>query len=286
MNSLPNLHNLEILVSGVIRNGETTLGKSISEIISSLPEFKRIHILIVESDSSDNTVGELEKIAEIYPDFSFITLGNLQERMPSRTERIAYARNVYLSEFQKNSKYKACSFLLVSDLDGITELLKKESFINCFKDEITVHTANQAAPYFDIWALRHPLWSPNDCWAEHTFFRSKFKWPETSLQKSILSRMITLPPNTELIEVESAFGGLAVYPRKSLINAQYEGLSGDGTEICEHVTLNRCIKRNGYKIVVNPSLINTGYTSHTIEKKFRYKLLRYLKYPFKALSKI
>lgn len=286
MINVAKLNNLEILVSGVIRNGEKTLNKSISEIMSSLPEFKKIHVLIVESDSSDDTVGVLESLAQMYSDFRYFTLGNLQEKMPSRTQRLAYVRNLYMREFQNNPDYRNCSYLLVSDLDGVTDLLNKKSYMNCFTDETTVHTANQAAPYYDIWALRHPFWSPNDCWAEHEFFRTRYRWPETSLQNSVLSRMITLPSDSELIEVESAFGGLAIYPRASLLKAEYSGLLSDGREICEHISLNLRIRQNGFKIVVNPSLINTGYTEHTKEKKFLFRLLRYLKYPVKLFLKI
>jgi glycosyltransferase involved in cell wall biosynthesis len=285
MTNKSNQNSIEILVAGVIRNGEKTISKAVAEIVDALPEFKKIHLLIVESDSSDRTLSELERISGEYPDLRYISLGNLREKFPKRSERLAYARNRYLSEFQNSTRYENCSFLLVSDLDGVTDLLTKESFQGCFEDNLTVHTANQAGPYYDIWALRHPYWSPNDCWEEHAFFRSKLRWPETSLQKSILSRMITLSPDQELVEVESAFGGLALYPRNCLKGAVYEGVSKEGFEVCEHLSINQRIKLNGFRIVVNPSLINTGYTDFSIHKKFQYKILRYLKYPIKLFSK-
>jgi hypothetical protein len=96
--------------------------------------------------------------------------------------------------------------------------------------------------------------------------------------------MITLPPDSNPIEVESAFGGLAIYPRKSLLNAEYIGVTDKGKEICEHVSLNEKIRKNGFRVLVDPSLINTGFTEHTREKKFRYKVKRFLLYPIKYFT--
>lgn len=283
MNEFAELKHQDILIAGVIRNGEESVEKALRKILESLPEFNKIHILVVESDSSDETIKVLECLTETIPNLDYISLGNLQWNLPKRTERIAHARNVYLTEYLENPKYRNCHYLLVSDLDGVTNLLNAGSFNNCFRDDESIHTANQAAPYYDIWALRHPLWSPNDCWEEHAFFRSKYRWPERSLEKAIFSRMITLPSDSEPIEVESAFGGMALYPRKSLLKTEYRGISDDGNEVCEHVYFNARIRDNGFKILVDPQMINTGYTVHTSETKLYNKAKRISMYPFKFL---
>ena len=37
------------------------------------------------------------------------------------------------------------------------------------------------------------------------------------------------------LEVDSAFGGLAIYPREAVEGLMYVGLDASGNEICEHV---------------------------------------------------
>jgi hypothetical protein len=75
--------------------------------------------------------------------------------------------------------------------------------------------------------------------------------------------MITLPEQGEWIEVDSAFGGLAVYRRGALNGVKYAGLDKSGDQICEHVSLHEQIKANGGYIFINPRLINTGETTHS-----------------------
>jgi hypothetical protein len=71
--------------------------------------------------------------------------------------------------------------------------------------------------------------------------------------------------DSEWIEVESAFGGLAIYKREALLesNGRYIGLNKNGEEIVDHASLHLGITQNGYKIFINPKLINTDYTEHT-----------------------
>ena len=68
--------------------------------------------------------------------------------------------------------------------------------------------------------------------------------------------MVNIKPSAELIEVDSAFGGLAIY-RKSDIpqDASYVGVDENGDEVCEHVSFHFSIKKNKGKIFINPKLI-------------------------------
>ena len=43
--------------------------------------------------------------------------------------------------------------------------LKPRDFYSCWQyQNWDVFTANTSDIYYDIWALRHNNWSPNDCW--------------------------------------------------------------------------------------------------------------------------
>jgi len=67
--------------------------------------------------------------------------------------------------------------------------------------------------------------------------------------------MISIPWDSDWIEVDSAFGGLALYRASCLRGCFY---SSEGREVCEHVVLHRKIKDNGGKIFINPGLTNTS----------------------------
>jgi hypothetical protein len=101
------------------------------------------------------------------------------------------------------------------------------------------------------------------------------------LYASVHSKMITLPSNSEWIEVDSAFGGLAIYRRQALEKALYVGLDDKGGELCEHVLFHEGLKQQGCRIFINPKLINATYTEYTERLRWRKRALRKIK----ALSK-
>ena len=62
-------------------------------------------------------------------------------------------------------------------------------------------------------------------------------------------------PN-ELLEVDSAFSGIAIYKLASIPSyCNYVGKYPDGHEYCEHVEFNRCIKKSGKSIYINTSFL-------------------------------
>lgn len=280
MSELP----VKVLIAGTIRNGASALEKTIEILDRAFNPLAEVRFLIIESDSEDDTLAILERMRKNRQNFAFESLGALTKTNPKRTDRIATARNEYLTQFQKHEKYRDCTHLVVADLDGVNDLLTtsgvKSSLV---ADGLHVYTANQLGPYYDIWALRHSLWSPNDCWSELEFYRKWYHLPEYVLQRSVLSRMIRIKPSEEMIEVDSAFGGLAIYPRNAVEGLSYSGLDLNNQEVCEHVEFSYGVKRNGYKIFINPQMINTKYTEMSIEKKISRSILRFLKYPLKTV---
>ena len=137
--------------------------------------------------------------------------------------------------------------------------------------------ANQRGPYYDIWALRHKNWSPNDCWAQYKFLNIYDPDTEKNIYSSVYSRMITLPINSAWIEVDSAFGGLAIYKKELFNIAEYVGLDEHGEEVCEHVHFHNRLKQHGAKLFINPQLINAEYTEHTAHLLFKKSIVRKLK---------
>ncbi len=115
--------------------------------------------------------------------------------------------------------------------------------------------ANQLGPYYDVWGLRHDLWNPSDCWNNNELLTSVLG--ELNARKvSISSKMIHLNPSQAPIKVQSAFGGLALYRRNILKGQSYSETLVNGKEVCDHVDLNLRLSSFGYKLIINPKMIN------------------------------
>jgi hypothetical protein len=266
-----------VLVAGVARNVAKSIKAEIGLLNSALCSFSKLYWFIVESDSDDETVAKLTELQSEIPNFRFLSLEDLQSEMPLRTERLAHCRNRYLDELRDS--YPNVDYLVVADLDGTNSLLTEEAVLSCWiKAEWDVCCANQRGPYFDIWALRHSVWSPNDCWSQYNFFVQNHLPAEKALFAAMYAKMITIPENSEWIEVESAFGGLAVYKRAVLNGARYIGVTSQKEEICEHVIFHRMLRSKGARIFINPRLINCGYTEHS--RNLRPQLLYRFKKAF------
>lgn len=264
--------NKKILIVGTARNCFGYLEDNISRIFAAFQEFSNIHWLIVESDSSDDTLLLLSRLALKIPNFQYKSLGYLEATIPLRTERIAYCRNYYLNEIQTNIGYADVDLLVVCDLDKNAQShLTKEGVMSCFERiDWDVCTSNQLGKYYDIWALRHSLWSPNDCWQQNKFLQSSLKLPKKkAMYAAIYSRMIQITPESDWIAVDSAFGGLGIYKVGVIKSAQYVGKFkneiGEPDQVCEHVAFHDQLIQNGARIFINPKLINTSTNEHSVQ---------------------
>ena len=253
-----------LLIVGVIRDGEKFIYHSFKVLEESFSAFSQIQWLIIESDSDDRTVMLLEQLAEKVDIFRFISAGFLRNKIPQRTARIAYCRNIYVNEILRNPIYSNVDYVAVVDLDGVNNELTDQAVKSCWsRTDWDVCTANQKLAYYDVWALRHPVWCPNDCWEQYSFM-SQYINPSFSRVSCVISKMIEIPENSAWIEVDSAFGGLAIYKRGAFFGQQYVGLTATGTSVCEHVSFHKELRSHGKRIYINPSLINCGLNEHSI----------------------
>lgn len=269
----------DVLVVGVARNCATTLQQTYQIIEKALAGFGRRRWFVVESDSSDETLEVLRRLQSQSPDFRFASLGNIRDRIPSRTERIAHCRNVYLDEIRSRTDLADDSIVAVADLDGINDLLSRAAVESSFaRDDWSVCTANQAGPYYDIYALRHQVWCPGDWWQQHDFARGLGISERKSIQFASHSKMLEIPISAPWIPVESAFGGFALYRSRILrrSSAQYAGTDKRGIGVCEHVPLNLALRASGEGVFINPEMINSRYTEHTRELVGRKKAIESL----------
>lgn len=267
-----------LLVVGLVRNCATYVKADVLLLKAALPKTKNLLWLLIELDSTDGTVSELEEITQLVDNFRFISLGTLRNRFPLRTERIAHCRNTYLYELNTNKIYRDIEYVIVSDFDGINTRITEGAILSCWEREgWDVCTANQRGPYYDIWALRHKDWCSNDCWAQYRFLSKYITDEERRMYACVYSKMITVPFDSEWIEVDSAFGGLAIYRKKAMELARYVGITDKGEEIREHVLFHELLKQSGCRIFINPKMINAEYTAQTEPLLIKRRLIRMTK---------
>lgn len=285
---MPDYTEDTILVCAVARNISSSLHKDFDRINLALRKFKNILWIVIESDSTDQSVETLAEFSSRNPNFDYKSLGKLSQKFNSRTEILAFARNAYLEELLTNAKYTNVNLIAIADLNNLNSKISADSVNSALAlSDWGMCTANQDGPYYDIWALRHELWSPNDCWEQLEFFRKYSRKKNLTLNSSINSRMLKIPRDSAPIEVDSAFGGFAFVSKKHVTNSSmYRGKDTRGREICEHVSFCEEVRNSGGRIFVIPSLINTRFTDHSFRSTPIYSIYRNMGYPIKYLRKL
>jgi hypothetical protein len=238
----------DIVIVGCARNIESHLlnTKEKLNMINSL--FKTSKIIIYENDSNDKTLDILKD----WENEKFIQLITEKDIKGSRTERLAYARQLLYKEAMKHK----FDLLIVIDLDNVINDLSKESIMSCFKlkEDWGMLGGNQTVNYYDLWALRtYDDWMPFDCLA-------CIDYEKKSRDYCLNDRFKIINKDSEPIKVISCFGGIGIYKRQYLDNCSYgkgtQDFNGNQIEICEHVEFNKGVINNGGKIYINPKLIN------------------------------
>lgn len=114
----------KVILVGTISNAEKQFERDFERVYASLHFFEKIDVFIVESDSSDSTIGVLNRISKKTPNFNYVSLGNLKVAIPNRIERIRKCRNVYVEYVRNNIIFRQWDYVIVADLDGMNSALK------------------------------------------------------------------------------------------------------------------------------------------------------------------
>jgi glycosyltransferase involved in cell wall biosynthesis len=268
-----------VVVVCTVRNIAASFTRELDNANKAFSCFKSVRWIVAESDSDDDTVYVGEKLAANDEAFDFIVLGNLTATLPYRTQRIAHARNRALDYLKSTSFVEDIDLIILADIDGRNRNLTRQSIESCWQiEDWDVITANQEGIYYDIWGLRHKSWCPNDCWREVNEL-SNFIGEKNAIQVAVTSRQIVLNSNSKPFLVDSAFGGLAIYKKSLLEEMIYLESLYDGFEICDHVYVNLQLSAKGYKIYINPKMIN--YKETWLERLKRDGTTRKLLIPVK-----
>jgi len=253
----------KILLAGPVRNVAHTIQNEIETLVASLGNFKEIHCFVVESDSSDDTAKKLEELQGVIKNFSYVSVGNLSNKYPRRTDRIALCRNLIIDAVASRPEYSDIDYIAMADMDGMNALVTPEKVAQCWEvdEPWDVITANQLGEYYDIWGLSHPYWNPIDCW-EQKHQLENILGNDMAQNIAVTCKQSPIDPRADLIEVDSAFGGLGIYTRESFLAGRYAGTDDQagGIDVADHIPFHRELRQKGYRIFINPALINCDKT--------------------------
>lgn len=245
VNNPSQMKKYNVIFAGTCRSVEPYIKKILGYVDKCGKKFNSYCLIVYENDSSDKTREILEKNKK--SNYYYIFEDNIQEKR--RTVRLERGRNLIMDKVRELNKDNHYQYLIMLDLDNVN---KRGTFVKtikaCFNNEDwDVICANQKGRYYDTYALRYPDLN-YDCGAKRPVDGKK------------CGKINIKFPHNKRIDVDSAFGGIAIYKLSSIpSHCKYNGKYDDGDEKCEHVDFNKCIKDTGKKIVIDTNFINDGY---------------------------
>lgn len=247
-----------VIFAGLARNCGHSLPallRSLEELGSEVDDWGYVFF---ENDSVDRTAALLQAFDRKHNRGLVRSYPDLEATMPKRTERLALLRNTCIDEIFADERLSQFEFLIILDLDGVNESIDKKRLMELMDldtPQWTAVFANQSEQYYDIWALRHPNWSPDDCW-KRVRERPEGMSHEEAEEEFVNKRRIRLDPKEGFIRVQSAFGGLGLYRLQALQGCRYIGVDDAGNEICEHVSFHETLDAGGGELFIDPMLLN------------------------------
>ena len=219
----------KVLICGVCKDIARSVPNTIKNIERLGGKFNDYTVIIYENNSQDATATLLKQWAEknnkVILISEVLTQSQLLEGVrchdfrgaPSRMERIAYARNRLLA-IAREARFDDFEYLIMVDLDfnkpwsikAIVDTIEGGKDWDCVTANGIVSNGN----YYDFYAFRN---------ADFPFgpeLLGESWWFEIGPRPFRLK-------GDALIPVYSAFGGLAIYKRKSIINFSYYGYVTD-----------------------------------------------------------
>ena len=251
---------------GVARNCEPHLHEVLKNLTRLAALYGEASFAFVVSDSKDGTISILVDWLAKGQCGCVIDLGNLERQMPLRTQRLAFVRNACMDQVRNNAE-ASYDHLIVVDMDDVLAApVSADVFAKA------AHWLDDAAPrgavfanarprYYDIWALRHEVWCPYDCW-HPVWYRDKNQNEHQLQICEVFSRMIKIPLWLPPIQVLSAFGGIGIYKLRLTATARYVGLDERRRETCEHVAFNAAVRKAGGQLYIFPALVTQSPAQH------------------------
>ncbi len=282
---------MNVIICGCARNSAQHLARIFRNLERLQSLFDKSFLLFVENDSTDQTVKLLNEWGRTQTLFKLLTYTGLDAVRASRTERLAFCRNIILQEIRSDTFVDYDCVIMLDmdevnsapiDIDGVSSALRFLTHSN----NIGAVTAWQKN-YYDLWALRDRVNFPIDIWECCLTKSLSGRLSDSEIYRSVLDEHSpSFISNCEPTEVTSAFGGFAIYKRSALLSSPtaYCGAkdfiisSPSGYQFvkiqqCEHVPFHSGIVSYGYKIFIHPNLVNSSLSAEINPSFFRSILI-------------
>lgn len=255
-----------IIICSIVRNAEKGLVRNIPVIKSLCQKFADYKIIVYENDSTDKT----KKILQSWMDedkthvVALLNNRDSSKTIPKskdvnvnpffsykRIERMATLRNQYMKYIEQNGL--VADYLMVVDLDVAQLFLS--AIMSSFGDDIPCWDAVTAYGYSTSPSLKRRY---HDTYALVELNAMEIPQTEKSIKNAALSFANQLKKNI-WIQVDSAFGGLAIYRFECIKGLHYQVLTNNDDQVevkCEHQSIYQQMRQQGYKnIFVNPQML-------------------------------
>jgi hypothetical protein len=287
------------LIVGTVSNVENSLKEDYLQVHKALSKVGDVDTFLVESDSQDSSVNLLSSMGLQIANFQFVSLGNLNTHLENRVERIRFCRNKYVEFVRQNQSIGKWDYIVVADFDGMNSGISSRKIVRSLGSSNLWDAcfATQTFGHYDLFALRAKGWVEHNVFDEleklkiaNPFTRKTkidfinflhaFRHYDRLRQIAIYSKMKRL--NSGLVNVDSAFGGFAIYKPSIFEEFDYERVASNATSGSEHLDLHHKCKDHGLKLVIDSQLTNAHWNEYNLNKLKAVRFLRELrKYVFK-----
>jgi len=268
----------QLLVLGCAQSCAVALPAVIANISRLRRLFVASQVLILENDSSDATLALLRQWCQHDPGTHVGSLPGLNDQLPIKTERLAHLRNGGMDWMRQRGLLRDSALLLVLDCDEVNaEPWDLQAFTEVLawfaaQPQAAGVFANQRGLYYDLWALRHPRYGPDDLWERQ--FALHLQQPQLSdqqlLEAVLQTRRFRLAEQAQPMAVDSAFGGLGFYrgswlrrlPQAAYVGSRscWVGAAAEARLIrwqcAEHVAFHAHLRSAGAQLWIHPRLLN------------------------------
>jgi hypothetical protein len=99
--------------------------------------------------------------------------------------------------------------------------------------------------------------------------------PYRAYNKVIRDKQIHIPQDSSWIQTASSFGGLGIYRKDAFFSSTYSHLDEFGEIVCEHVPYHLALISQGFKIYINPNLVNCISSPHVFASGYLKGFFRF-----------
>ena len=228
------------------------VGRVTNNIIKIASHFKNVAVLFFYDQSGDNTLMLLKHFQTTHPTLNVEIIINTKPLLPTRTQRIAYGRNILMDMIE--SKFRDKQYFIMMDGDDVcSQPMDLSVLTSTLQQSGWDGISFNRLGYYDSWALCfEPFIHHWGGYTDRTVVRR-------GMIREVLRRLtFTLPGG--MVECYSAFNGLAIYRTEKFIGCRYNGIK---QKHFDDTTLDESLVK--LRLLLKKPLLNYRYHNENCE---------------------